>query len=57
VTIDAGRGLVSTLNCLRVKTAIVFGVDVGVEFSAAEIRQSLAGRMTTLALERWIVLR
>jgi hypothetical protein len=55
MAIDAGRGLASTLNRLRVKTTIVFCMRVGVKLGAAKIRQRLAGRMTTLALERWIV--
>ena len=56
MAIDTGCGLASTLNGLGVKTTIVFCMRVGVKLGAAKIRQRLAGRMTTLAFERWIVL-
>lgn len=53
VTIDAGGGLHSTLNTAGVKAEIVGGVSVGVKLVAAEVRQSFAGCVTSLAVELW----
>ena len=51
VTIDARSGLASILDRLRMKTVIVGGVRISVKLGAAEIRQSLAWSVTTLALK------
>jgi len=51
MTIDTRRCFVTALNCLCVKTAIVGGVRVRMKLRAAEIRQGLTRRMTTLALQ------
>jgi len=53
VTIDTSSGLPSTLNSLCVKTVIVGSVYVRVKLRASQIRQSLTGSVTTLALEIW----
>ena len=51
MSIETGRGFGATLNCLCMKTVIVGSVRVSVELGAAEIRQALAGRVTTLGLK------
>lgn len=53
VTIHARSGLAATLNRLRMKTVIVGSMYFRVKPGAAEIRQSLARRVTTLALKVW----
>lgn len=43
----------TTLNSLRVKTAIVGRVHVRMKFGAAQVGQGLTWCMTALALEVW----